>query len=864
MSSELATEAFLDLVERSGIVPADQMPQLLEDLEPQRADLDTSQKLADELVAREVLTTWQANKLLQGKFKGFLLGSYRILKPLGKGGMGTVFLAEHRMMRRRCAIKVLPSKRSQDESSTLERFYREAQAVAALDHVNIVRAYDVAHSMQDKVEIHYLVMEHVDGKDLQTRVEDLGTLDYHEAADLIRQAAKGLAHAHESGLVHRDVKPANLLLDSKGVVKVLDLGLARFFDDSEEASLTNEYGDKVLGTADYLAPEQALDCHGVDARADIYSLGQTFYFLLTGHPPFPEGSVAQRLLAHQMKAPEPIENQRPDAPPVLLAIIDRMTTKKPEDRYQSAEEVAEVLKSWLEGHAEDAARLSRFSRPGGAAHPATRARREPTRATSGPAEDTELELAPLDEDEPRKSGSGRLDVAAQDSQAPSPGSDSSVGSDSSLGSGTSAGRDSSLGRETPSDSSGGGTGTSPSDSQVDGAEEDELYQPMEDLPDLTSLEPESLADLLGSDALPPASVDLAPTSSSSVKIPTTKMPEKESEESVAAKMMGSPVVWIGLAGLVVVVLILAIVLNRPSGEEAPQRAVAGAPQESFGQAEPAAPSAEAPETPESAEDEQPGPEGERPPEEPILASTTAQSYDVADPFGVPSGSDTGAEGLSPETPGLPQQPDREFVTETAGSAPEPQSPETEGPLEATEEPQPEKIDPEALFAGITELSFQLTSVDKNQNSKLNLMVKQAAMQAAERARLKATKNASTRMNITLEVTEGEELAGVMMSANLECRAPEGQEEPGDQKDPKDQKAKMVEVWKHREQVATVAWRLLRRGTVPVTLRQGVGDFFDRFVRDFAKVRTSHAEPPEAGPLDDVKAPDPGDTRSGRF
>lgn len=333
MPAELAIEAFLDLVDRSGVLRQGQMQKLLKEFESRRADLDTPQKMADELVAREVLTNWQASKLLQGKFKGFLLGSYRILKPLGKGGMGTVFLAEHRMMRRRCAIKVLPAKRSKDESSTLERFYREAQAVAALDHANIVRAYDVAHAVQDKVEIHYLVMEHVDGKDLQTRVEDLGTLEYHEAADLIRQAAQGLAHAHESGLVHRDVKPANLLRDSKGIVKVLDLGLARFFDDSEEASLTNEYGDKVLGTADYLAPEQALDCHGVDARADIYGLGQTFYFLLTGHPPFPEGSVAQRLLAHQMRSPEPIRNERPDAPPVLLAIIDKMTAKKADDRY---------------------------------------------------------------------------------------------------------------------------------------------------------------------------------------------------------------------------------------------------------------------------------------------------------------------------------------------------------------------------------------------------------------------------------------------------------------------------------------------------------------------------------------------------
>ena len=166
--------------------------------------------------------------------------------------MSSVYLAEHVLMQRRVAIKVLPKNRV-DDSSYLARFHREAQAAAALDHRNIVRAYDV----DNDGNIHYLVMEYVEGRDLQQIVKEDGPLDYAAAAEYIRQAAEGLAHAHQAGLIHRDVKPANLLVDQKNVVKVLDLGLARFTDE-DKASLTVAYDENVLGTADYLAPEQAL------------------------------------------------------------------------------------------------------------------------------------------------------------------------------------------------------------------------------------------------------------------------------------------------------------------------------------------------------------------------------------------------------------------------------------------------------------------------------------------------------------------------------------------------------------------------------------------------------------------------------
>jgi serine/threonine protein kinase len=177
-------------------------------------------------------------------------------------------------------------------------------------------------------------------------VKDKGPLDYLVAADYVRQAADGLAHAHKAGLIHRDVKPANLLVDQKKVVKVLDLGLARFTSD-EQASLTVAFDENVLGTADYLAPEQALDSHGVDGRADIYSLGCTLYFLLTGHPPFPDGTLPQRLMMHQKQPPPSIVKDRPDAPQELVDICMKMMAKKADQRYQSMTDVSSVLADWL-------------------------------------------------------------------------------------------------------------------------------------------------------------------------------------------------------------------------------------------------------------------------------------------------------------------------------------------------------------------------------------------------------------------------------------------------------------------------------------------------------------------------------------
>jgi serine/threonine protein kinase len=345
MASEITVDSFFDLLRQSGLVSESQCQALKANFGG-AARPETARALADELVKRGVVTQWQADMLMQGKYRGFHLGPYRILRPLGHGGMSRVFLAEHEMMHRRCAIKVLPTK-YQEDPDLLRRFHIEAQAIAALDHPHIVRAYDFNKDTSHGKEIHYLAMEYVEGQDLRAAVEERGPLDYRRAADFICQAAEGLAHAHAAGFVHRDIKPANLLVDPNGVLKILDLGLARCAFEGEEAWQTSEGEQSAVGTADYVAPEQVMDPRGVDGRADIYSLGLTFYFLLTGRRPFPKSTLVELLMAHRTEEPEPIEELRPDLPLELAGIIARMIAKTPIRRFQAAKDVAEAIRTWL-------------------------------------------------------------------------------------------------------------------------------------------------------------------------------------------------------------------------------------------------------------------------------------------------------------------------------------------------------------------------------------------------------------------------------------------------------------------------------------------------------------------------------------
>jgi serine/threonine protein kinase len=347
-------QAFLELVRKSGLVEGEALGQLIAELKSTAGEdaLADAEVVSKKFIDAGLLTKWHCDKLLEGRHKGFFLKKYKLLDEIGRGGMSVVYLAEHTLLKRLAAIKILPKNRVED-SSYLARFHREASAAAQLDHKNIVRVYDTDNL--DKT--HFLAMEYVEGRDLQQIVKAEGPLDYLPAAEYIRQAAEGLANAHKNGLIHRDVKPANLLVDKKGVVKVLDLGLARFTDE-DKCSLTVAYDENVLGTADYLAPEQAIDSHGVDLRADIYSLGCTMYFLLTARPPFPEGTLPQRLMQHQKQMPASIRDFRPDVPVELVDICMKMIAKKPDQRYQTMYDVARWLNSWLltkgKGKADDA------------------------------------------------------------------------------------------------------------------------------------------------------------------------------------------------------------------------------------------------------------------------------------------------------------------------------------------------------------------------------------------------------------------------------------------------------------------------------------------------------------------------------
>lgn len=294
--------------------------------------------IAKALVQKDLLTRWQAGQLLAGR-SSFFLGKYKLIEPIGRGGMGSVFLGQHTTMNRPVALKILSRQVGKDPAS-LERFLDEARAVAALDHPNIVQAYSVDHD----ADRYYLVMEYIDGRDLKRLVETEGLPDYETAADYIRQAADGLAHGHGRNMIHCDVKPSNLLVNHQGVVKIVDMGLARL--NGREQEEVNGQGERILGSVDYLAPEQALESSDFDHRADIYSLGCTLYFLLTGHPPFPEGTLSERIVKHQMRQPRRIRRERRDAPAGLVNICEKMMAKRPEDRFQSAEEVSRVLAEW--------------------------------------------------------------------------------------------------------------------------------------------------------------------------------------------------------------------------------------------------------------------------------------------------------------------------------------------------------------------------------------------------------------------------------------------------------------------------------------------------------------------------------------
>ena len=332
----LSIERFLECLSQSGLLSEAELSEVREEASSGDIARDAS-SLAAELVRRQRLTEYQAQVLCGGKSGGLLLGNYVVLDEIGAGGMGVVFRAEHRRMKRMVAVKLLPQSLT-NSSTAISRFHREVEAAAKLTHPNIVAAYDA----DEAAGAHFLVMEYVAGTDLSRLVRTRGVVSVATAVDLIAQVSRGLDHAHRRGVVHRDIKPGNLLLDEHGVVKILDMGLARVLEsDLPQEELTQS--GRLMGTVDYMAPEQALDVKRADQRADIYSLGCTLYFLLAGRAIAPDGTMTTKLLWHQTHAVPSLLDVAPDAPPALDELFQRMFAKKPDDRPQSLAEVLQAL-----------------------------------------------------------------------------------------------------------------------------------------------------------------------------------------------------------------------------------------------------------------------------------------------------------------------------------------------------------------------------------------------------------------------------------------------------------------------------------------------------------------------------------------
>jgi serine/threonine-protein kinase len=334
--SSVAT--LIDVLRDNDLLSAAQLDEVSRDLQARFAEADG---LARELGQRGWLTAYQVERLVHSQGKDLVLGQYVLLECLGEGGMGQVFKARHQRLERVVALKVIRKERLSNPD-TVRRFRREARAAARLSHPNIVAIYDA-----DEVDgTHFLAMEFVEGIDLYHLMQQRGSLPVAQACDYVRQAALGLQHAHGRGLIHRDIKPANLMLSAEGgVVKVLDMGLARLEQRTEEGDTASAltYEGAIMGTPDYIAPEQALDPHKADIRADLYSLGCTLYYLVAGRTPFVGGTLIQKLDKHRWEEPQPVEQARPEVPPELAAVVRRLMAKRPEDRYQTPGEVAAAL-----------------------------------------------------------------------------------------------------------------------------------------------------------------------------------------------------------------------------------------------------------------------------------------------------------------------------------------------------------------------------------------------------------------------------------------------------------------------------------------------------------------------------------------
>ena len=319
------------------LLRADDLARIQQTLPP---DLDDTQEIGKWLIRQGYLTLYQARKLIQGKASELVVGPYILLDKIGEGGMGKVYKAVQQRIGRTVALKVVVAQLLANITA-LRRFQRESRAAAQLSHPNIVRVYDAG---QDG-DTHFIAMEFVEGDDLSKLIKANGPMPVSMTCNYMRQAALGLQHAHTANIIHRDIKPGNLLVDKSGVLKILDMGLARpqFSEEDDSGVTALTQAGTVVGTPDFMAPEQAKNSSTVDHRADLYSLGCTWYYLLTGRPVFATGTTLEKLLKHQMDSPPSLHQFRQDVPIAVEAILWKLLAKNPADRWQSASELADAL-----------------------------------------------------------------------------------------------------------------------------------------------------------------------------------------------------------------------------------------------------------------------------------------------------------------------------------------------------------------------------------------------------------------------------------------------------------------------------------------------------------------------------------------
>ncbi len=339
-TASTAVETFLKTVLRSGLLTRDELQEGLRTLP--RDQREDPRALAEHLVKNGRLSRFQATKLLDGAPLGLVLGPYQVLAPIGRGGMGTVYLARDKRSQLLLALKLLPPKRARAEQRLLARFRREMEMSQRVAHPHIAWTSEVGVYQG----VYYIAMEYIPGKSLHRLVLEEGPLTVPRAARLFGEIAAALDHAHHQGLIHRDLKPSNILITPHDHAKVLDLGLALMVNETKGDRTVIGGEGYVLGTMDYIAPEQAENAAKVDERCDIYSLGCTLYFALTGQPPFPGGSALERIQRHKVEEPLHVGALNPAVPAAFGEVVMRMIAKDPDDRYFTAAAVEEELHEW--------------------------------------------------------------------------------------------------------------------------------------------------------------------------------------------------------------------------------------------------------------------------------------------------------------------------------------------------------------------------------------------------------------------------------------------------------------------------------------------------------------------------------------